>query len=1336
MPVFHTKTIESILDPVAQQVSKLVILHEEAEDGIPMPDLQQPVRSVSNAVSNLVKVGRETINSSDDPILRQDMPAALVRVERSSKLLEEASDMLKHDPFSSPARKRLIEGSGGILQATSALLLCFDESEVRKIIKECHRVLDYLAVAEVIETLDELVQFLRDLSPCLSKVSREVSAREKELTHQLKSTEMNGKYQCCKEDYPDYVCIRCHNVYHPCCVDGANVLKLDGFQIYCSLECESRDVEDNVRNADLEAVIVKLRKELAERSNYLKRLSKTFLQFEDDVMYKENEYETTLLQQQEKIKGLTKEIAELKRQKEQSNEKSNEHARYVQKLEKDFVELSDMYKQMVSTIRMLECDNMNYQKLVQDFKTKSEAEEAVELVESAPVASKVEETSKDSSKAKETSDDVNKVASPTNDFNGNTLFLLGYTCAVNLYKMLTREVSGDKQSSVKFENVPETINNLVKSIAEFHNLGKFTFYMFKGIFSTLIPSGGFLQYKPLLVHSEILVRCLEQVKTLAPILICSMKIYIHIVSQGGKGAEEAAENRNYLAQRMTDEINEIIRVLQLTSYDEEQSELDNLTVLKKLQNAISNKINAANDWLFDPNAVRGGVGEKSLRQIIEAAQKVADRCLPNDAHVINKLCSDLTTMTDALCELRQDGKGATPQAESLARGIREKLGNLQQAVMNAVVAVDKTGLQQTAHTVQGRLEQARKWLSNPGHDDKGLGKRAINAIVEEGRRVADGLPGVQKAEILQLCDEVDGLSRQLADLCAQGLGNSPQAQEVARKLSQKLHELKEKINQAVVNRVVEDFIDILTPLKVFTEAVLAPEGTPNRDLNFSDKAANLQQFSNRAVKTAKMVAAGGSSGNKKLAEALQSAANQVESLTPQLISAGSIRMNYPTSKAADEHFENLRQQYADTLTRVRNLCDEATDSADFIKASEEQMRKHTFLCEEGIKNRQPQKMVDNTSAIARLANRVLLVAKQECENSEDPSFINNLDRASDVLQNSIPPMVQDAKLVAINPADSHAASKWRDSNKALLNAVGNVRQAVQVNPELPPLPDINSLNLGEPLRNTPTPSRELEGLSPAGHQHGGRVSPLPKWARGDNSDLLCQELASHCQDAGRSQFIPEYIIEDEQAPPRPPLPYDGAPVRPPPPPETDDEDEVFKTAPLPSQPIMVAAHNLHREVRQWSAKDNELIAAAQRMAKLMARLSELVHNDDKGSKRELIATAKAIADASADVTRIAKQLARECTDKRIRTNLLQVCERIPTIATQLKILSTVKATMLGSQGSEEDREATEMLEGNAQNLMQSVKETVRAAESASVKIHAQTHGRLRWVRKQPWYAYA
>ncbi|KAL6264199.1 hypothetical protein P5V15_004281 [Pogonomyrmex californicus] len=421
MPVFHTKTIESILEPVAQQVSRLVILHEEAEDGNAMPDLGRPVQAVSMAVTNLVKVGKETINSSDDALLKQDMPAALQRVEGASRLLEEASAMLKEDPYSGPARKKLIEGSRGILQGTSSLLLCFDESEVRKIIRECKRVLDYLAVTEVIETMEDLVHFLKNLSPCLSKVSREVGAREKELTHQ--------------------------------------------------------------------------------------------------------------------------------------------------------------------------------------------------------------------------------------------------------------------------------------------------------------------------VHREILIRCLDQIKILAPILICSMKIFIHIISQGGKGAEEAAENRNYLSGRMSDELNEIIRVLQLTTYDEEEWDADQLTVLKKAQSAIESRIRAAFDWLDDGKALRGGVGEKSLRQIIEQALRLAECYLPpSQAEPISKLASQIITMTDALCELRQNEKGTAPQAEALARSIKEKLNELRSLVASALVAADKSGIAQTAHTVAGRLEQANKWLLNPQHDDKGLGKRAIALIIHEGKK--------------------------------------------------------------------------------------------------------------------------------------------------------------------------------------------------------------------------------------------------------------------------------------------------------------------------------------------------------------------------------------------------------------------------------------------------------------------------------------------------------------------------------------------------------------------------------------------------------------------------
>lgn len=52
----------------------------------------------------------------------------------------------------------------------------------------------------------------------------------------------------------------------------------------------------------------------------------------------------------------------------------------------------------------------------------------------------------------------------------------------------------------------------------------------------------------------------------------------------------------------------------------------------------------------------GGVGEKSLRYILEYAQRVAEKCLPPDSNAIQKMAGDITAMTNALCELRQEGK--------------------------------------------------------------------------------------------------------------------------------------------------------------------------------------------------------------------------------------------------------------------------------------------------------------------------------------------------------------------------------------------------------------------------------------------------------------------------------------------------------------------------------------------------------------------------------------------------------------------------------------------------------------------------------------------------------
>lgn len=1033
MPTFHTKTIASILEPVAQQVSRLVIIHEEAEDGDAMPDLERHVQGVSEAVINLVKVGRDTIKKSDDEIFKQDMPSSLERVEKASRRLEEASAMLKENPFSQPARKKLIEGSSGILQGTSLLLTCFDESEVRKIIKECKKVLDYLSVAEVIDTFDDLVQFIKDLSPCLTKVARDVDYREKELVHQ--------------------------------------------------------------------------------------------------------------------------------------------------------------------------------------------------------------------------------------------------------------------------------------------------------------------------VHKNMLSRSLESVRTLAPVLICAIKIYVQLV-QKGKTVSEAAENRNYLVQRMTEEINEIIRVLQLTTYDEDDWETDDSTRLKKAQNLIMSKLSSAHDWLEDPTAVTGGVGEKAVRSIIDAARKVSDVILPNDRDPIRKSANDIESMTNSLCELRDEGNGASVRAQSLGPSINNQIKNLSYLVNKAIQNLERSRMQGPAHTVSGRVDQASKYLSNLNFDDKGLGSQAIKSLVADGRKIGQSCTPAQREDLYDLCNQVEMLQKQLEDLCRRDLGHTPQAQELARKLKVKLRELKKMIEQALINRVVEDFIDMYTPLKQFSDAVNTPEKTPNRDNNFQEKANNLQQFTDRAIKTARNVSSG-LAQNKRLAEGLLNYSNQIESITPQLINAGRIKFSHGDSKSVDEHFDNLKSQYQDNLEKLRSMVDEAVDSVNFVSASEDAILKYTTLCENAIANRQPQNLVENASNIARLSNRVLGVAKQEAENSEDPSFISNLNRASENLQKSITRMVVDAKDVALKIDDPSFTSKWRESNKQLISAVSDVKGAL-----MPDIPDqMSQLSVDEEQFNKfsdeaikvkPVSDAEfrdifssLDGFIPDSQSTMAPEMPsmprmVPVQAAPPPPQPQPPVISTPVHQHHQHNYTDFVSNRDPYAPPRPPPPMNNiAPPRPPPIVETDDEyDDRFPTL-QPNQPIMMAAHDLHQEVRQWSSKENEIIAAAKKMAIHMARLSTLCGG--QGTKKDLIACAKQIAEMSDEVTRLAKDQAKLCTDKRMRTNILQVCERIPTIGTQLRILSTVKATLLGAQGSQEDQEATEMLVGNAQNLMQSVKETVRACEAASIKIRTDSGVRMVWVRKQPWY---
>lgn len=150
-----------------------------------------------------------------------------------------------------------------------------------------------------------------------------------------------------------------------------------------------------------------------------------------------------------------------------------------------------------------------------------------------------------------------------------------------------------------------------------------------------------------------------------------------------------------------------------------------------------------------------------------------------------------------------------------------------------------------------------------------------------------------------------------------------------------------------------------------------------------------------------------------------------------------------------------------------------------------------------------------TSLLCRLSNRVLLVAAQEMENSEDIGFRDDVAAVHRRLQAAVAPAVTRAKSVAMNPHDHLASNAWREANNELLQCVSGVEQVFQA-------------------------------------RAGGRTSTLPR------------------------PPLPDEMVPP---PPRPPPPSGttyAAPPRPPPPADTDDEEEsIFKRQPHPSQPIMV-----------------------------------------------------------------------------------------------------------------------------------------------------------------------
>uniref|UniRef100_A0A672NGM9 Vinculin n=1 Tax=Sinocyclocheilus grahami TaxID=75366 RepID=A0A672NGM9_SINGR len=909
-------------------------------------------------------------------------------------------------------------------------------------------------------------------------------------------------------------------------------------------------------------------------------------------------------------------------------------------------------------------------------------------------------------------------------------------------------------------------------------------------------------------HRVMLVTSMNTVKELLPVLISAIKIFVTTKCTKSHGVEEALKNRNYTFEKMSAEINEIIRVLQLTSWDEDAWANKDTEAMRRALALIESKMGQAKGWLRDPSGLPGDPGEHALHQILDEAGKVGELCAGKERREILGTAKTLGQMTDQVSDVRARGQGATPMGMQKAQQVGQGLDILVGKVENAARKLE--ALTNAKQAIAKRIDTAQSWLADPNGGPEG--EENIRALLAEAKRIADLCENPkERDDILRSISEVAGLTARLVELRKMGKGDTPEARALAKqigtalqnlqaktnravanmrpakaavtldgKMEQALHwinnpgvddhgvggwqnevkhcplnkkttaqfstrfgenpqfrDLKAKMQEAMTQEVSDVFSDTTTPIKLLAVAATAPLEAPNREEVFEERASNFENHASRLGATAEKAAAVGTA-NKSTVEGIQAAVKSSRDLTPQVTSAARILLKNPGNQAAYEHFETMKNQWIDNIEKMTSLVDEAIDTKSLLNASENAIKKDIDKCRVAMANVQPQMLVAGATSIARRANRVLLVAKREVENSEDPKFRELVKAASDELGRTISPMVMAAKAVAGNIQDPGSQKSFLDSGYRILAAVGKVREAFQPQePDFPPPPpDLDQLHVSDDQAPPKPPLPEGEVPPPRPPPPEEKDEEFPEQKAGEMVSEPMMVAARQLHDEARkwSSKVRGTIIVKIGIAAEAEVDIDDEDEF------TDNEDDfepellLMSSSQPVNQPILAAAQSLHQEARKWSSKGNDIIGAAKRMALLMAEMSRLVRGGS-GNKRALIQCAKDIAKASDEVTRLAKEVAKQCTDKRIRTNLLQVCERIPTISTQLKILSTVKATMLGRTNisEEESEQATEMLVHNAQNLMQSVKETVREAEAASIKIRTDAGFTLRWVRKTPWY---
>ncbi|XP_061412431.1 catenin alpha-2-like [Lethenteron reissneri] len=492
------------------------------------------------------------------------------------------------------------------------------------------------------------------------------------------------------------------------------------------------------------------------------------------------------------------------------------------------------------------------------------------------------------------------------------------------------------------------------------------------------------------------------------------------------------------------------------------------------------------------------------------------------------------------------------------------------------------------------------------------------------------------------------------------------------RMCQKTRDLRRQLRKAVMDHISDSFLETTVPLLVLIEA--AKKGN---EKEVKEYAQVFREHANKLVEVANLACS--LSSNEEGVKLVRMAAQQIETLCPQVINAALTLAAKPNSKIAQDNMDVFKETWENQVRLLTEAVDDITSIDDFLAVSENHILEDVNKCVMALQEGDVDALDRTAGAIRGRAARVVHVVNGEMENYEPGIYTEKVLESTTMLADSVMPRFAEQVENAIdalssNPSRPVDENEFIDASRLVYDGIRDIRKAVLM-------------------------IRTPDELDDSDMEDETEVRSYTS-VKTENDQII----------EGSARALMAQLPQEEKA-------------------KIAEQVERFQEE----------KSKLDAEVAKWDDSGNDIIVLSKQMCMIMMEMTDFTRG--KGPLKNtsnVINAAKKIADLGSKMDKLARVIADQCPDSASKQDLLAYLQRIALYCHQLNICSKVKAEVQNISGevvvSGLDS-ATSLIQA-AKNLMNAVVLTVKASYVASSKFHKVQHTNINspvvsWKMKAP-----